>query len=302
MVYKSEIERIASKFFTRAVSKVEKVINLGSVNKVYIASSNRQKIVIRVNEKDGLRPYQKEAWCINKSSDAGIPGPQVIDMGKEDTLSYMAISFIEGLNGKKYSDQIKIWRALGEYARRIHSIPLDGFPDTNVPPEGFDRSWENYVIYNFQSLNPADKLLEIGAISVKESEWLKEVFSDIKTLKFKAGLVQGDLCPRNTIVNVQGEIFLIDWGSADSGIVPFGDLIEILKSSTKSTSANFASFLEGYDMTQNEFLEIKSLLSSLMLLRATDKLRWSIDKMPDKTPHFVRGLRKAIKQKLSESI
>lgn len=302
MVFKTEIKKIASKFLTRPVSKVEKVINLGSVNKVYVVSSNRQKIVIRVNEEDGLGPYQKEAWCINKSSEVGIPGPQVIDVAKEGNLSYMVVSFIEGLNGKKYPGQIKIWRTLGEYACRIHSIPLDGFPDTNVPPVGFDRSWENYVIYNLQSLNSHDKLLEIGAISKQESEWLKEVFSDIKTHKFKAGLVHGDLCPRNTIVNVHGEIYLIDWGSADSGIVPYGDLIEILKSSTKSTSANFASFLEGYDMTQNEFLEIKSLLSSLMLLRATDKLRWSIDKMPDKTPHFVRGLRKAIKQKLSESI
>jgi len=86
---------------------------------------------------------------------------------------------------------------------------------------------------------------------------------------------------QNAIVSDQGGVSLIDWGSAESHVVPHYDLGVILTDSLSEESNVFKSVLEGYGLASAEYVGIRSQIKSLMLLIATDKIRWAIDRSPE---------------------
>ena len=108
------------------------------------------------------------------------------------------------------------------------------------------------------------------------------------------GLVHGDLSLMNVIVDTN-TVILIDWGTAESHIVPHMEIIGILQNNLQEEDALFHSFLRGYGMSTEEFRDIKPDIESLAILQSTDKLRWAIEKKPDKIKEFSEKLQKLLK-------
>ena len=81
---------------------------------------------------------------------------------------------------------------------------------------------------------------------------------------------------KNTIVDGD-KVFLIDFGCAHVGIVPFDEFISL----EKSTEREFAVFREAYGMSDETFKQNERIFRILSMLSAFDKLRWAIDNHVD---------------------
>lgn len=286
-----QAERIACDFLLEQVKTSYEIIGKGSVNKVYVVETGSRKVVVRMNDTDTFPSFIKEKWCIEQAAAVGIPGPKVLSIGIADETAYMIQSFIDGDNGLD-STVLKsdVWRQLGEYAKLIHSIQVKGFGGNLINPNngefqspshaGSDGSWQGYVQYNINSLTEHDRFINFGVVTKMESQRVRKLFVNIKKEPFRFGLNHGDISLKNTIVNQEGKVILLDWGSAEVSVVPHGDIIQLMQCQILGEGPNideFKAFLDGYGLSEKDLTDLKHLL----LLRAFDKLRWAIDRSPN---------------------
>lgn len=295
--------KIASEFL--GCSKISiKPVGEGSNNKNYLAKSKDRKIVIKISfahkEYKALRDYIKERWCIEKSSEKGVPGPTVLDLGHSRGRAYMIETFVPGVNGKKLKNKLRTYYLLGKYAKLIHSIRVSGFGEniTNLKRGVFAGSWKKYLDYNIKSLASNDKLVKLKVLNKDQSEKVKKVFQNIKKQEYTFGLNHGDISIWNILVERSGKVNLLDWGSAEVHIIPHYDFIHVVRCQMergKPTDTELNEFIKGYGMSQKEFVLLKPELLKLMLLISFDKLRWAIDRNPLKVKEFSKRARRMLK-------
>jgi len=256
----------------------------GEVNQVFLVSTTSQKLVARIHEIDELPRFEKEQWCMEQAAKVGIKGPTVLDVGSFDGHAYMLISYIQGTRADQQGvDTRKVWLAIGQYAKKIHSIHTEGFGEKlSDITSGTLGGWKNYLEYNISSLNAADVLISKSIITTEQSSKLKAWFKELQAANLQFGLSHGDMSLQNTIIDNEDAVNLIDWGSAESHVIPHYDLGVILTDSLDEKSGDFQAVLEGYELTSAKYEDIQSQIKSLMLLIAIDKVRWAIDRAPQR--------------------
>lgn len=289
-------ERIAGDYLQEQATTSYQIVGKGFVNQVCVVETESHKVVVRMNHKDTYSSYVKEKWCLEQAAAIGIPGPEVLSIGILDENAYMIQAFIEGDNGLD-SRVIKsdIWRQLGKYAKRFHLIKVKGYGETLIDPiqgefhspphPGSDGSWLGYVQYNINSLTDKDRLIELGVITQRTSQCVRKRFEHVKKESFRFGLIHGDLSLKNTIVSRTGQVILLDWGNAEVRTVPHGDIISVMQGQIQDGDPNkeeFHAFLDGYGISEKDTAD----LSSLLLLKAFDNLRWAIDQSPDRIESY----------------
>ncbi|MEH6991727.1 aminoglycoside phosphotransferase family protein [Neobacillus drentensis] len=284
-------ERIAGDFLQERVKKSLQIIGKGIVNQVCVAETDNSKVVVRMNDAGTYPCFVKENWCIEQARAVGIPSPEVLSIGIADETAYMIQTFIDGENGlDSTKPKPDIWRQLGVYDKLIHTIPVQGYGENLIDPingvfqspphAGSDGSWLGYLNYNINSLTENDRIIELGVINQTESIKIRKLFEGLKKEKFRFALNHGDVSLKNTIVNKEGQVVLLDWGSAEVSVVPHGDIIEMMKCQILGGGPSveeFKAFLDGYGVMEKDIADMRHLL----LLRAFDKLRWAIDLSPD---------------------
>jgi len=226
----------------------------------------------------------------------GISVPRPIGLGVEEGHSCILLSYVEGAHGTEADAKSRayIWEKLGEYARKLHAVPVTGFDEHMVSPGVFSGSWSAYLACNIDAVSRDDALLKAGLIDTAEVQVLKESFAQAKDSFFRFGLIHNDLSLKNTIVSPDGVVYLLDWGSAGADVVPHMDFAEVLYASLRETDSEFADFLQGYGMSKEEFEEMKPDMWRLQLLRLTDKVRWAIDRRPELIERKVSELKKGL--------
>lgn len=294
----TQAERIAGDFLREQVKSAYQIIGKGIVNQVCVIETESHKVVVRMNDKDTLPSFIREKWCIEQAAAVGIPGPEVLSIGVVDETAYMIQTFIHGDNGLD-SKVLKtdIWRQLGEYAKHIHSIKVKGYGENLIDPvhgefqspphAGSDGSWQGYVQYNINSLTEHDRLIQLGVITQTESQKVRRLFENLKIGSFHFGLNHGDISLKNTIVNQANQVILLDWGNAEVSLVPHATVIQLMEYQILGLEEGpsieeFKAFLDGYGISENDLADMRHLL----LLKAFDKLRWAIDRSPDRIESY----------------
>jgi aminoglycoside phosphotransferase (APT) family kinase protein len=293
--------RITTSLLNEPLVEVTPLIGRGSVNKVFIVEAVNHKVVVRMSDRgEALDEYTKEAWCIEHAAARGVPAPSVISVGRCEGHAYIIQSYIAGDEGRDSpAPKLGIWRELGRYAKLIHSIGVAGFGLrlSEITQGDARKSWLRYLEYNIESLTEHDPLIKLKVLTQRQSKFIKEVFADLKGREFTFGLNHGDLSLKNTIVDIRGRVNLLDWGSAEAGIVPHHDLIQMLKMNMLEGDPDgeeMRAFLDGYGISATEFERMMPELESLLVLRAFDKLRWAIDWNVEELDRFVRHAREAV--------
>ena len=286
--------------------EVTPLVGKGSVNKVFLVETANNKVVVRVSDRDeALDEYAKEAWCIEQVAARGVPVPSVISIGRRAGHAYIVLSYIAGEEGRdSRAPKSGIWRELGRYARLIHSVGVSGFglKLSEMTRGDAQQSWLRYVDYNIASLDENDPLIKLGVITPHQSRVIKGVFRDLRGHEFTFGLNHGDISLKNTIIDVQGGVSLLDWGSAEASIVPHHDLIQMLKMNMLEgdpDSEQIMAFLGGYGISPAEYERMMPELESLLVLRAFDKLRWAIDWNVKGLEGYVSHAREAVSKYLA---
>ncbi|HEX8286208.1 MAG TPA: aminoglycoside phosphotransferase family protein [Pyrinomonadaceae bacterium] len=281
------------------------VVGRGSVNKVFFVESPGGKVVIRMSDRpDAPDEYAKEVWCIGRAAALGVPVPSVLRVGRRGRHAYMVESFVAGDEGRDApAAESEVWRALGGYARLIHSIDVPGFglKLSEITVGGGREAWARHLEYNVESLNEDDALLGLRVVTREESSAVREVFKGLRGRDFRFGLNHGDLSLRNTIVGAEGRVTLLDWGSAEAAAVPHHDLIQLLKTGMTEgdpSGVEFRAFLDGYGISPAELERMMPELEALLTLRAFDKLRWALDWSVDDLGDYVGHARAAARRLL----
>jgi aminoglycoside phosphotransferase (APT) family kinase protein len=295
-------QQIAGDFLQEEIKSVQPLVGKGSVNTIFVVHTSSLKVVVRMNKaSDSLQVYHKERWCMEQASLKGIPGPSVLELGQAGRVAFMIQTFVEGVNGEDdFGHRDHIWRRLGEYAKVIHSIRVNGYGEylsdplqgsfVAPPHDNFDGTWPSYLDYNMESLTENDELIRLGVLTRELSQGVKKRFEALLKKDFTLGLNHGDISLKNTILDSSGKVTLLDWGSAEVAIVPQGDLIQILKCHLELHNPNESHlnyFLDGYGISPQDYKEMKYDLDTLLVLRAFDKLRWAIACNPRVIPEYV---------------
>jgi aminoglycoside phosphotransferase len=276
--------RIASSVLTEPVVEVTPVVGKGCVNKIFNVEVTTQKVVIRMSDRNGaLDEYCKEKWCIEQAAALGIPVPSVISVGQCEENAYIVQSYIAGEDGiDSPAPKLGTWRELGKYARLIHSIGVHGFGlrMCDVMEGDARKSWLQYLESNIECLTENDPLIKLKVLTQLQSKLIREVFAKLRVREFTFGLNHGDISLKNIIVDKQGRVHLLDWGSAEAGIVPHYDLIEMLMMNMMKgdpSDAELRAFLDGYGISPAEFKQMMPELESLVSLRSVCHLRGAIE-------------------------
>lgn len=313
MLDREKAANIITEFLDEPIEDIVQIMGQGLVNKVFKIRTNSNEVILRFrDETEAFEEYKKEAWCIKQASNLGIPVPEVLNVGKFGETPYMIQSYIDGSNGENAMVDSKIiWKKLGEYIRIIHSIEIKGFGlsmidyENGVFGDSFNPTWIEHINYNISSITEVDKLISLNVYEKSQLSEIRNIFSELKSKKFKFGLNHSDIALRNTIVNNESEIYLIDWGCALAHIVPYYDLLSLYKGKIYSGSPNdheIQAFLDGYGITKSEFEELKPDLYSIMLLDAFDKLRWAIDRSPSDIEAFAKYAKSVLQLKLNMNL
>ncbi|WP_145151561.1 aminoglycoside phosphotransferase family protein [Paenibacillus xylanexedens] len=306
----NQAEQIASDFLLEKVTCSHHIVGKGFVNQVCLVETASHKVVVRMNNPDTYPTFLKEKWCIERATSAGIPGPETLSVGVNAEHAYMIQTVVEGDNGLDTTvPPSMIWRKLGEYTQRLQSIPVTGFGRDlhnsvqdrfySPPHAGSDGSWQGYVQYNINSLTEQDPLIELGVMTMEESQVVRQLFEQMKIQKFRFGLCHGDLSLKNTIVSLTGEITLLDWGNAEVTVTPYGDIIQLLQCQLRGEGPDneeLKAFLEGYGTSVQEQEHELNQARYVLLLKAFDTLRWAIDRSPDQIEFYTTLAKQALEQ------
>ncbi len=282
--------------------KISPLVGKGFVNEVFFIETGNHKFIFRTSDADLLDEYEKELWSAKRAFEKTIPTPQILKIGVFKNHAFSIQPFVEGIEGRDFSGDKKfIWKKLGEYARKIHSVKIGGFglKFCDMTHGNSEFLWQTYLNYNIESLNERDELLKLGVLTETQSKTVRNVFENLKSRKFDFGLNHGDLSLKNTIVDENGKIHLIDWGSAEASIVPHHDLIQLLKVNMQENdpdNSDIEVFLEDYGIGENQYEKLLPDLKSLSLLRSFDKLRWAIDQQIPELNEYILTAKETVKR------
>ncbi|WP_026377746.1 aminoglycoside phosphotransferase family protein [Aestuariimicrobium kwangyangense] len=238
--------------------------------------------------------FAKEAWCSRAAEAAGVVTPRVLAVGQfqtegsgsgaagADPLS-VPYQLQERMRGEHPDEATpRLWQRLGDCAAALARIPLDDAPGQLFTRFGRDlaEAWAQHVHHNLVALGDDDPLFELGVYRASDLEWLTDWVSATKPVGQQHGLFHGDLNPGNVLVAPDGELVLLDWGSAATGPVPWGDLVHLQRGRFPHLAEDFAA---GFGIDPEE---VARGLPRLELLQALDLVRWAIDRRPDLLDHY----------------
>ncbi len=273
---------------------IQKINGLGIVNQVFEVIGDEEDYIIRLNDLASDLEYQKEDWCLQRIASLGIPTAQILARGVFDKFAFMIQTKIPGQNGQesRAAQKALIWQALGSYARIFHQIDRIAVPA--VEEAEFHDNWFARLQYNLGELNPQDSLLIQAFFSLEEHEYIRQALQKLLNKQFKSGLVHGDLCPRNVIIE-NDKISLIDWGTAEINIVPHNEL-GVLLMSGEASAEDFAHFLAGMEISESAYQQMKPDILLINLLHQLDKYRWAESYDPEHLLDYVEKIKAAISE------
>lgn len=292
---KDQVTHIIKNVLQKNIHSIREINDFGSVNTIFELEGNHQDYIIRLN-KDAHKflEYKKEKWCIEETTKLGIPGPVVLSLGIHENIPFMIQEKIPGINGKTASseERVFIWKELGKYAAQFQHI--DRIELEELEKAAFHRDWQSRLWYNLEQLDSKDSLLRNGVFSQAEQQRAKIKLSSLESKDFQMGLVHGDLCPRNVILN-EGTVHLLDWGTAEINIIPHTE-IGILLISEEASREEFGFFLSGMGISESDFLKIEQELDILNFLHRLDKYRWAEEHAKENLKSYAEKVRSTFDQ------
>src|SRR5690348_7561489 len=81
---------VAEEFFGKKQIKLSRILDKGFENRMYIATTQQEKKIVRLSAEDSLETYALESVCMSAASAIGIPCPKVLQLGRKkiDDLEY----------------------------------------------------------------------------------------------------------------------------------------------------------------------------------------------------------------------
>lgn len=178
----------------------------GMSNQVFLVSTSDRQLVVRMNTKNHLNKYNKEAWCLEQADIVGIPVPKVVFTGVCKESSYSIANYIKNsVTIDESHCERQIWNRLGSYASKLNSVRANSFKlDVEVHryfdvEADFKDVWRNLIKEDLALVFEAKYWKENNIFSKSELTKLRAVLEQCYEINSPLGLSQIDLCPANAV-------------------------------------------------------------------------------------------------------
>lgn len=259
--------------------RVTPILGKGEANEVFLLEHRSDRFIVRLQPGErNLKVYRKEAWCMEQAALAGVPGARCIGIGGAADKAFMIQSALAATDGTEWTgDRVQLWRELGRHARKINSIAVrgHGWEMQDSDPGNFGNSWRDVVDWTIDYLF-GDGFFHTSEILSKAQENVARArLEQMGSWAFEPKLSHGNLAPKNAMIDGNGTVFVIDWGTAGACRAPLQDLSDVLTWNWGNKYEQ--AFCEGYGISEEQFLAIKPELDILVLQRYLDSIRWAAE-------------------------
>jgi hygromycin-B 4-O-kinase len=256
----------------------------GLSNFVFTVTNSDGEFVIRISpDAARINSFIKEQWAENAAREAGVPTPQILEVGFESIeYPYMISTSVPGKDAIHHPRRLDIVFEMGRYAAEINSIRTKGFGETFDWSENklsLNSTFKKYLYEEFRFREKLEILERGGMISKSESKKLSGIFSEAAGKYSKPVLNHGDIRLKNVIVSEEGKInAIIDWEGSTSNIAPAWELSLALHDLGVD---GMQQFLEGYGLSEKKYRDILPLIKAFNIAnyaRAVGKAAAAKDK------------------------
>lgn len=272
--------KVARHHFGKSYKKIE-FKPAGKTNFVFEIFTTKGNYIIRIATlATKINDYMKEQWATHKASQAGVPVPEILEVGNEIIdIPYMLQEKAEGTEAIHHPDRLKILYKLGKYARKIHSIPTEGFGSLfnwSKNKLSKNKTWAEFLEGELKVAEGLKFLDKYELMNKKKIKKLNTEFEKIKRWRVTPTLNHCDLRLKNVIVNEAGEIkAVIDWENCSSNCAPYWDFSIALHDLSIDAKQQF---LEGYAPDVEEFKNKAYSLTLFNIINYIPALQGMIDK------------------------
>jgi aminoglycoside phosphotransferase (APT) family kinase protein len=247
----------------------------GLSNFVFLVKHAREEFVVRLSlTPTQLNAYIKEQWAIEKASAAGVPTPEILEVGNEVVpYPYMISRKVRGQEATGHPARLAILREMGRYAALINSVPTTSFGNTfdwSRNQLSRNETWRDFLEREW---NIEAQLAVLEKHRMLTPSQLKALCATLKRLadqKFEPALNHGDLRLKNVIVNESGEIAaIIDWETCISTLAPHWDLSIALHDLSIDEKQEF---LAGYGLSASKMADIAPMVKAINLINYAPKI------------------------------
>ena len=237
----------------------------GLTNFVFSFSNPDGDFIIRISPDPArISSFMKEQWAERAARDAGVPAPEILEVGSDlIQFPYMISRTAEGSSATDHPKRLDILREMGRYAAVINAIKTKGIGQTfdwSVNQLSHNATFKDYLYTEYRFEEKLATLAKHKMLSTEKLKKLAKIFADASKLKIRPVLNHGDIRLKNVIADENGKInAIIDWEGCTSNFAPAWELSLALHDLGVD---EMQQFLDGYGITA------KRLSDSMPLIRA----------------------------------
>jgi aminoglycoside phosphotransferase (APT) family kinase protein len=256
----------------------------GLSNYVFTFTNSDGEFVIRISPDPArINSFMKEQWAENAARAAGVPTPQILEVGFESIrFPYMISTSVPGKDAIHHPRRLEILFEMGRYAAEINSIRTTGFGETFDWSENklsFNSTFKEYLYKEFRFQEKLEILEKGDMIDRSQSKKLSGIFTEAAGKYSKTVLNHGDIRLKNVIVSEEGEInAIIDWEGCTSNVAPAWELSLALHDLGVD---GMQRFLEGYGLSEKKYRDTLPLIKAFNIAnyaRAVERAAAAKDK------------------------
>jgi hygromycin-B 4-O-kinase len=241
----------------------------GLSNFVFLVDHSEGEFVVRVSlAPSRINSYIKEQWAMAKANEAGVPTPEVLEVGNEVVPHpYMIARKVAGKEATHHPDRLPLVRSMGRFAAIINTIRTSGFGGTfewSNNQLSRNESWRDYLNQELQ-LQTRLKTLEKGRMLLPpQLKKLRSILENSMKGHYKPALTHGDIRLKNVMVDAEGKITaFIDWEDCTSNLAPHWELSIALHDLTIDEKREF---LKGYGLKEKKLYQIAPLMKAINII------------------------------------
>ncbi len=250
----------------------------GLTNYVFVVNHFEGQFVVRISpDPERLEAFKKELWATQKVREAGVPSPEVLEVGN-DLFSepYMITRRVTGAEASHHPKRDRIVHEMGRYGQIINSIHTKNFgKNFDWTTASKNKTWSDYIYEEWELERRLELFAKCKIFRKRDLKHLREIIDDSKTLRIKPSLNHGDLRLKNVIVDDDGQIAaIVDWEECLSAIAPQWELSISLHDLSIDEKE---LFLEGYGLAPRQVEDMAPLIKALNILNYYDALKLAIE-------------------------
>ncbi|MFN4140958.1 phosphotransferase family protein [Aestuariivirga sp.] len=252
--------------------KVKQVKPLGGglTNLVFEVDASGGPYIIRIGKHPSkVKDFLKEQWAISQAHDAGVPVPEVLEVGAEFVPApYMISRSVAGVEGTKVEDPLPILEEMGRLTSLIHTVATSGFGHTfdwSSNKLSRKETWSEFLKRELRLEERLGVLQKHKMLSQKQGEGRKQALREIEDWSSAPVLNHGDMRLKNVILDGKsGKIkAILDWEFCCSNIAPHWDLSLALHDLSIDAKQ---SFISGYGLKEKDILKMAPILKALNVI------------------------------------